>query len=196
MSRRPVRTYPNRQFLTGTRPQPGSFLPEDIYAQALDALVICCVDAALLSRGHWLIARRVQEPHSDWWVIGGRMRKGELIEEALRRTLRREIQLDLPEERLRHIIGYYNLIWDTRAQEPVSNGCQLFSITVAVSLTEEEREQLALNEEYGEAQWVKPEQVICQAEQYHPCLVQMAKDLLAADMTLLTGAQDCREQPG
>jgi ADP-ribose pyrophosphatase YjhB (NUDIX family) len=153
-------------------------LPEDIYAQALDALVICCVDAALLHRGHWLIARRAQEPHPDWWVIGGRMRKGELIEEALRRTLRREVHLDLPEERLRRIIGYYNLIWDTRAQEPVSNGCQLFSITVAVSLTEEERAQLVLNEEYGEARWVEPQQVISQAEQYHPCLVQMAKDLL------------------
>lgn len=188
MSHRSVHCYPNRQFITGTKPQPGSFLPEAIYAQALDALVICCVDAALLSQGHWLLARRVQEPHPDWWVIGGRMRKGELIEEALRRTLRREIHLDLPEERLRHIIGYYNLIWDTRAQEPVSKGCQLFSITIAVSLTEEEREQLVLNEEYGEAQWVKPEHVISQAEQYHPCLVQMARDLLRAVASLAADA--------
>jgi hypothetical protein len=38
------------------------------------------------------------------------MRKAELIEQALRRNLRRELQLDIPEDRLRSIIGYYNLI--------------------------------------------------------------------------------------
>lgn len=118
--------------MTGERQQLGTFLPDSIYAAALDALVICCADAAIVHQGLWLIAKRAWEPHPDWWVIGGRMRKGELIEQALQRNLRRELHLDLPEDRLRMIIGYYSQIWDTRAWEPTTNGCHVFSITTAV----------------------------------------------------------------
>lgn len=174
----PVQTYPNRQYVTGKQPRPGTFLPDATYAQALDALVICCADAAVLHQGLWLIARRAIEPHPDWWVIGGRMRKGELIEQALQRNLRRELHLDLPEDRLRSIIGYYNLIWDTRTQEPTTNGCQVFSITTAVHLNDEEKARMHLNEEYTEAQWIAPSQVIENADHFHPCLVQIARDII------------------
>ena len=164
--------------MTGRQQKPGTFLPDSIYAQALDALVICCADAVVLHQGFWLIARRAWDPHPDWWVIGGRMRKGELIEQAVRRNIRRELHLDIPEDRLRSIIGYYSQIWDTRAWEPVTNGCHVFSIATAVHLTDEEKAQMQLNEEYVDAQWVNPFQVIEHADHFHPCLVQMARDLL------------------
>lgn len=125
-----------------------------------------------------MIARRAWEPQPDWWVIGGRMWKAELIEQALQRNLRRELQLDLPEDRLRSIIGYYNQIWDTRAQEPTTNGCHVFSITTAVQLTEAEKACMQLNEEYTDSQWVNPLHVIENADQFHPCLVQVARDIL------------------
>jgi ADP-ribose pyrophosphatase YjhB (NUDIX family) len=178
MYRQPVKVYPNRQYVTGEQPKPGTFLPDSVYAEALDALVICCADAALLHQGLWLLAKRAWEPHPDWWVIGGRMRKGERIEQAVRRNLRRELHLDIPEERLLHIIGYYNQIWDTRAQEPTTNGCHVFSITTAVHLTAEEKAHIQLNEEYTDSQWVDPVQVREQADSFHPCLVQIAWDLL------------------
>ena len=79
----PVREYPNRQYVTGRQQKPGKFLSDSTYAEALDALVVCCADAAILHQGLWLIARRVLEPQPDWWVIGGRMRKAELIQQAL-----------------------------------------------------------------------------------------------------------------
>jgi ADP-ribose pyrophosphatase YjhB (NUDIX family) len=173
-----VRTYPNHQYVTGERQQLGTFLPDSIYAAVLDALVICCADAAIVHQGLWLIAKRAWEPHPDWWVIGGRMRKGELIEQALQRNLRRELHLDLPEDRLRTIIGYYSQIWNTRAWEPTTNGCHVFSITSAVHLTNEEKERLQLNEEYVDAQWINPTDVIENAKQFHPCLVQIARDLI------------------
>ncbi len=174
----PVQEYPNHQYVTGSYHTPGTFLSEATYAQALDALVICCADAAVLHDGRWLIAKRAWQPHPDWWVIGGRMRKGERIEQALQRNLRRELHLDLAEDRLLRIIGYYNLIWETRAQEPTTNGCQVFSITTAVHLTEEETARMHLNEEYAESQWVDPVHVIENADQFHPCLVQMAQDII------------------
>ncbi len=178
MDRRPVREYPNRQYVTGERQKLGTFLPDATYAAALDALVICCADAVILHQGLWLIAKRAWEPHPDWWVIGGRMRKGELIEQALRRNLRRELHLDIPEDRLRNIIGYYSQIWDTRAWEPTTNGCHVFSITTAVHLTDEEKASIQLNEEYTGSQWLDPSQVIEHADQFHPCLVQIARDII------------------
>ncbi len=148
------------------------------YSEAMDALVICCADAAIFHQGLWLIAKREWEPHPDWWVIGGRMRKAELIEQAVQRNLRRELHLDISEDRLQSIIGYYNQIWDTRAQEPTTNGSHLFSITTAVHLTEQERASIQLNEEYAASQWVDPLHVIENADQFHPCLVQVARDII------------------
>ncbi len=177
MYRQPVKEYPNHQYVTGEQHKPGSFLPDSIYAAALDSLVICCADAVVLHQGLWLIARRAWEPHPDWWVIGGRMRKGELIEQALRRNLRRELSLDIPEDRLLTIIGYYSQIWDTRAWEPVTNGCHVFSITTVVHLTAEEKARIRLDEEYTNFQWVNPAHVIENAAQFHPCLVQIARDI-------------------
>lgn len=177
MYEQPVREYPNHQYVTGTQPKPGTFMSDAAYAEALDSLVICCADAVILHRGQWLIAKRAWEPLPDWWVIGGRMRKAELIEQALRRNVRRELQLDLPEERLRSIIGYYSMIWDTRAQEPTTNGCHLLSITTAVYLTDEEKARIQLNEEYVDSQWVAPQHVIENASQFHPYLVQIARDV-------------------
>jgi ADP-ribose pyrophosphatase YjhB (NUDIX family) len=178
MYRQPVRAYPNRQYMTGEQQRPGTFLPDSTYAAALDALVICCADAAILYQGLWLIAKRVWEPLPDWWVIGGRMRKGELIEQAVRRNLRRELRLDIPEDRLLNIIGYYSQIWDTRAQEPTTNGSHVFSITTAVHLTDEEKARIQLNEEYADSQWVDPVHVIENPDRFHPCLVQIARDII------------------
>src|SRR5207244_10015649 len=158
----PVKEYPNLQYVTGMQQKPGTFMSDSTYSEALDALVICCADAAILHQGLWLIAKRVWEPQPDWWVIGGRMRKAELIEQALRRNLRRELKLDIPEDRLRSIIGYYNQIWDTRA----------------VQLTDEEKASIQLNEEYADSQWVDPLYVIKNSEQFHPCLVQVARDII------------------
>ena len=106
------------------------------------------------------------------------MRKTERIEQALRRNLRRELHLDLPEDRLLTIIGYYNQIWDTRAQEPTTNGSHVFSITTAVHLTDEEKARIHLNEEYADSQWVAPFHVIENADHFHPCLVQVARDII------------------
>ena len=178
MYRQSARAYPNRQYVTGEQQKSGTFLPDSTYAAALDALVICCADAAILHQGLWLIAKRSWEPHPDWWVIGGRMRKAELIEQALQRNIRRELHLDISLDRLRSIIGYYNQIWETRAQEPVMNGSHVFSITTAVHLTDEEKGSLQLNEEYTDFRWVDPLDVRENADQFHPCLVQVARDII------------------
>jgi ADP-ribose pyrophosphatase YjhB (NUDIX family) len=181
MAGSPVEEYGNYQYVTGKEQKAGMFLTDEVYAEALDSLVVCCADAAVMHDGLWLLGKRRWLPHPDWWVIGGRMRKGELIEQALGRNLRRELGLDIGQERLRSVIGYYNLIWDTRAQQPTSNGCHLFSIVTLVQLSDEERAGMRFNEEYADSQWIEPWQVIEHARDFHPCLVQIARDIIKAN---------------
>ena len=59
MYRQPVKEYPNLQYVTGMQQKPGTFMSDSTYSEALDALVICCADAAILHQGLWLIAKRV-----------------------------------------------------------------------------------------------------------------------------------------
>jgi hypothetical protein len=43
-----VREYPNHQYVTGMQQEPGKFMSDVIYSEAMDSLVICCADAAIL----------------------------------------------------------------------------------------------------------------------------------------------------
>jgi hypothetical protein len=155
-----------------------AILAERVEKLPLLAVTLLRIGSVLRDRGTVIEAQaKIWEPLPDWWIIGGRMRKGELIEQALRRNLRRELHLDIDEDRLRNIIGYCQ-IWDTRAWEPTANGCHVFSITTAVHLTDEEKASIQLNEEYVASQWVDSVHVIENADQFHPCLVQVARDIV------------------
>ena len=166
----------NRQYMTGDHQRPGIFLPDDVYGQALDALVVVCVDCVPVHQGKMLISRRACQPHPYWWINGGRMKKGELYHDAAVRIMLGETRLNLQPERFT-LVGYYNLIWDQRAQAPADHGCHTLSVTHWVSLTADEVRVLTLNEEYNACAWVFPEQVIEAPTLYHPALVQMARDL-------------------
>ncbi|EFH84633.1 hypothetical protein Krac_5725 [Ktedonobacter racemifer DSM 44963] len=55
----------------------------------------------------------------------------------------------------------------------------MFSITTAVNLTDEEKASVQLNEEYADSQWVNPLHVIENTDHFHPCLVQIARDIIS-----------------
>lgn len=173
--------YNQRQFVTGNQHKPGGHLPESIYSQALDALVIGCTDVIPVYNGHILIGQRTWEPQSSWWCFGGRMRKGELFEAAAARNLKRELFSDADEIEIQLdrfvLVGVYNLLWDTRAQEPTENGCHMISVTMLLRLEDTEVASLHPNEEYSDIQWVLPNEILQNSNAYHPCLVQMAEDV-------------------
>jgi ADP-ribose pyrophosphatase YjhB (NUDIX family) len=179
----PVVTYPDGQFRSGTEPLIAAWLPDSIYSQALDALVIACADVAPVYRGQMLIGHRAWPPQADWWIFGGRMQRGELYQQAAARNILRELfhgrAITLESNRFR-IIGVYNLIWDQRAQEPSDAGCQHLSVTMMIRLTREEANNISLNEEYSAVRWIAPDTIIAAGDAYHPCLVQMARDVRQA----------------
>lgn len=152
------------------------FLPEEVYTQALDSLVIACADIILTFNGQILIGKRRWQPQPDWWIIGGRMCKGELYEEAARRNIHRELGLVIALERLK-LFNFYNFIWGKRAQNPIDNGCHMLSVVMLLHITEAEMRALTSNEEYETLTWITPEAIFSSPEAYHPALIQMAKDV-------------------
>ncbi|HTK11078.1 MAG TPA: NUDIX domain-containing protein [Ktedonobacteraceae bacterium] len=175
-----VTPHPNKQYVTGKEIATGGLLPDAIYSQALDTLVIACVDILPVHGERILLGRRSWEPQQDWWCFGGRMRKGELYQIAAQRNALRELfcdteKIEIDPDRFT-LIGIYNLLWDTRAQAPTENGCHMISITMMLPLTENEIPFLCPNEEYHDVQWALPDEITSRADIYHPCLIQMIRD--------------------
>ena len=67
-------------------------IPAPDYEKIIDVLPILCVDiAARNDRGEYLLVKRSNPPKKDhWWVIGGRVLKGETLEAAAARKLKEE----------------------------------------------------------------------------------------------------------
>jgi hypothetical protein len=188
----PVTPHNNRQFISGKELEQEEFLkdkeleqrgflPEDVYSQALNALVIGCVDIIPVHNGHMLIGLRKWQPQPNWWCFGGRMQKGELYQTTAARKIKRELfshvdDIEINPNRFT-LIDIYNLIWDKCAQVPVENGCHVISVTMMLSLTNKEVTHLHPNEEYHSIRWIRPSEIIRESERYHPCLVQMVKDM-------------------
>lgn len=86
-----------------------SLIPKKQYVKILENLPILCVDIIVRDKkGNYLLVKRVNEPKKGrWWVIGGRVLKGESLEKAAERKVKEETG-----KRIRDIrpIGYFELI--------------------------------------------------------------------------------------
>jgi len=53
-------------------------ISNELYDQILENIPICCVDIIVSHNGKVLLIHRKEEPAKDkWWVVGGRILKGE-----------------------------------------------------------------------------------------------------------------------
>jgi colanic acid biosynthesis protein WcaH len=70
-------------------------LPPEHFAEVIDRVPLLCVDIVLTSnRGEHLLVRRNNEPRKgEWWVVGGRVLKGETIRDAAIRKVSEEVGL-------------------------------------------------------------------------------------------------------
>ncbi len=121
-------------------------LPEDVYAQAMNSLVIVTVDIAIYDVSRktlWLAKRRVQ-PTPDWWIIGGRLFAYEREQAGVVRTFARETKLQVAPGRFR-FIGFNRYFQSKRQQLPQSRGCDCLAYTFAIELTPVERTEVTQN---------------------------------------------------
>lgn len=88
-----------------------SFIQTELYKQIIEVLPVLCVDIVIKNpRGECLLIKRANEPKKGhWWVIGGRVLKGETCAEAAIRKIREEVSLNVKDV---VPIGYFELIND------------------------------------------------------------------------------------
>lgn len=84
-------------------------IPAEQYQHIIEVLPILCVDVVIRNaRGEYLLIKRANQPRKgEWWVIGGRLLKGETLVEAAIRKVREETSLTVQAV---HPIGYYEAV--------------------------------------------------------------------------------------
>lgn len=81
------------------------------YRRIVDTMPILCVDIVLRGGdGRYLLVKRNNEPlKGHWWVPGGRVYKGESLEQAAIRKAREELSLEISSPKL---LGYHEYFLD------------------------------------------------------------------------------------
>ena len=132
-------------------------MSEEEYSRALSALVFVCVDVVVISEGKIFLAKRKNEPMSDWWFVGGRMQFGEMPREAAARLFERETGLKKELTDFKYFANYM-LLLKSRAQVPREAGTHDITLLHALNLAPREVQQIILDKrEYtGETQLVMP----------------------------------------
>lgn len=88
-------------------------IPRSLYKQIVEVMPILCVDLVIVHEGKYLLVKRKNEPAKGlWWPPGGRVWKGETIEQAARRKAKEEIGVGV---RLVAPLGYYEGSWPVSA---------------------------------------------------------------------------------
>jgi len=139
-------------------------LATDIFSQALDHLVIACVDLVFTDQNHMLLAKRRTYPQKSWWVIGGRIIAGESPLQAAQRKTEQEAGLKISEDRYRYI-GIYSTCFAHRQQAPQNRGLHSLNITYEVPIDKTEKAQICLDStEYDSWQWCTHAEALSQID--------------------------------
>ena len=107
----------------------------------MEHLPILCVDVVVQNpKNEYLLIRRANEPLKDqWWVIGGRVLKGDTLEQAAIRKVREEVGLTISAA---VPIGYYE---DVSEKNPFGLMSPQHSVSVVFSAKVEGQEQVKLD---------------------------------------------------
>jgi len=133
-------------------------IPEKQYISIIEVLPILCVDIIIQNRsGEYLLIQRGREPlKGEWWVIGGRVLKGETLEEGAVRKIKEESNLSISEV---NFVGYYE---DTSEVNPFGESMPLHSVSMVFSATYPDDQNIKLD--YQSLNWkfskVLPEKFI------------------------------------
>jgi ADP-ribose pyrophosphatase YjhB (NUDIX family) len=137
----------------------GDRLPTQIYSQALDHLVIACVDIVLTHQTEIFLAKRNYPPRPSWWILGGRMVAGEAPLAAATRKIKEEAALNIAGDRLQ-FIGVYSTCFADRQQPPQQNGLHSLNITYQLEVTTIEKAHLKLSTtEYERGEWMSGDRI-------------------------------------
>ena len=93
------------------------WIPDDVWSDIVEHVPIPSVDLLLVSDDGLLLAKRENEPaKGEWFVPGGRIHKGESLDEAVHRVAREELGIDVVIE---EELGAYDHHYETADVEDV-----------------------------------------------------------------------------
>ena len=126
-------------------------IPCEQYQQIIEVLPILCVDVVVKNTlGECLLIKRANEPRKgEWWVIGGRLLKGETLEEAVVRKVREETSLDVEAG---HPVGYYEAV---SQENPFGLVPRLHAVSVVFSTVVDDGQQIKLDDQSLDWQYSK-----------------------------------------
>lgn len=71
-----------------------NIIPAKLYKKIVELVSLLCVDIILKHKGKYILVKRKNEPlKGQWWVIGGRVLKGEKVLDAAKRKIKDETGL-------------------------------------------------------------------------------------------------------
>jgi len=87
-------------------------IPQRLYDQITEHMPIASVEAMIVRDEALLFLRRNNQPaKGEWWFPGGRIRKGESLDQTLRREIREETGLELSSYKL---VNVYSRVFPER----------------------------------------------------------------------------------
>lgn len=126
-------------------------IPTEHYQQIIEVLPILCVDVVVKnSRGEILLIKRDNEPRQgEWWVIGGRVLKGETLEQAVIRKVQEETGLTVESVQP---IGYYEAV---SQENPFGLNSRLHAVSVVFSTVVDGNQKIKLDEQSSDWTFAK-----------------------------------------
>ena len=121
------------------------WIPTELYKQILTTIPYVCVDLVIVHNKQYLMVLRKQEPLSgEWYLPGGRLKKGELLPAAALRIAHGEVGLPC-----KYIddLGYYMGLYD---KSPFDIPIHTVSFVV---LLEADRKKVKLDKNHSMYAW-------------------------------------------
>lgn len=122
-------------------------IPEHLYKKIVEHMPICCVDIVFkVGKEVYLFKRAHQPAKNEWWLIGGRILKGERLKDAVLRKAKEEIGVDA---KILKVIGVYETFFPESRFNTKTKKIDTHSISICFVIEPKHKNfNLKLNEEY------------------------------------------------
>ena len=142
-----------------------NYIPEKLYREIVKNMPISCVDVVIAGRGKFLMGKRKNKPaQGKWWFVGGRIRKGERLEQAVCRHVKTETGVS--QVKIKKILGTTETFFKDSAQGP---GTHTVNTTFFVEIPRG-KVFLSVNSDNSELVWFSKID-----KSWHPCVRQMLR---------------------
>ncbi len=143
------------------------FISQDKYKEILEHVPIPCVDIVLKHRNEFLMIKRTNPPmQGQWWLPGGRIFKGETMEQAAYRKLKEETNIETA--RIAKKLGPYETIFP---DGPFGIKTGVHSINVVFLMETDDVSKLKHDKNHSDQRWFSEVD-----KDWHPYIKQVLAD--------------------